>query len=226
MASAMEPVELPLFGAACERADAARNRRRILSAAERLFALRGVSGTSMDAIAAEAGVGKGTLFRRFGDRASLAFALLHASERDFQEAFIRGPAPLGPGAPPPARVIAFGTALLHRVAANGDLMLAGPGRRFEIGAYSAYCTHLAILIRDSDPALDADYTAQALLSTLSAEVILYELRVRAMTLERLTAGWETLVTRLLPPPDRTDRHRADASRGHASTVTQSTRPRP
>ena len=29
----------------------------------------------MDAIALEAGVGKGTLFRRFGDRASLALAL-------------------------------------------------------------------------------------------------------------------------------------------------------
>ena len=200
MSFATEPVELPLFGAPCERSDAARNRRRILSAAERLFALHGVSGTSMDAIAAEAGVGKGTLFRRFGDRASLAFALLQASECDFQEAFIRGPAPLGPGALAPERVVAFGTALLNRVAANGDLMLAGPGRRFEIGAYGAYSTHLTILIRDSDPALDAEYTAQALLSTLSAEVILYELRVLGMTLERLTAGWETLARRLLSCP--------------------------
>jgi len=203
MTRAIEPVELPLLGAPCERSDAARNRRRILSAAERLFARDGVSGTSMDAIAAEAGVGKGTLFRRFGDRASLAFALLQASERDFQEAFIRGPAPLGPGAPPPKRVIAFGTALLKRVAANGDLMLAGPGRRFEIGAHGAYRTHLTIVIGDSDQALDAEYTAEALLSTLSAEVVLYQLRVRGMTLERLTAGWEALVRRLLPrPPGR------------------------
>jgi len=200
MASAIELVELPLFGAPCERSDAARNRQRILSAAERLFALNGVAGTSMDAIAAEAGVGKGTLFRRFGDRALLAFALLEASERDFQDAFIRGPAPLGPGVPPPERVIAFGTALLNRIAANGDLMLAGPGRRFEIGAYGAYSTHLTILIGDSDPALDAEFTAQALLSTLSAEVIVYQLRVRRMTLERLTAGWETLVRRLLSGP--------------------------
>ena len=62
-----------------ERADAARNRRRILAAAEKLFAENGVSCTSMDAIAAEAGVGKGTLFRRFGDRASLARCLLYTS---------------------------------------------------------------------------------------------------------------------------------------------------
>ena len=67
--------ELPVIGTdPPERADAARNRRRILAAAEKLFAENGVSCTSMDAIAAEAGVGKGTLFRRFGDRASLAWS--------------------------------------------------------------------------------------------------------------------------------------------------------
>ncbi|MGP0049468.1 MAG: TetR/AcrR family transcriptional regulator, partial [Solirubrobacteraceae bacterium] len=92
----MNPIDLPLLGAPIERADAARNRQRILEAAERLFARDGVACTSMDAIAAEARVGKGTLFRRFGDRASLALALLEASERAFQDAFIRGPAPLGP----------------------------------------------------------------------------------------------------------------------------------
>src|SRR3954453_24235843 len=84
----------------CERADAARNRRRILAAAARLFEERGVERTSMEAIASEAGVGKGTLFRRFGDRAGLVHALLDERERAFQEALIRGDAPLGPGAPP------------------------------------------------------------------------------------------------------------------------------
>ncbi|NUP35066.1 MAG: helix-turn-helix transcriptional regulator, partial [Streptomycetaceae bacterium] len=60
-----------------ERADAVRNRRRILDAAAELFAAHGVEQVSMDAIATAAGVGKGTLFRRFGDRAGLAAALLH-----------------------------------------------------------------------------------------------------------------------------------------------------
>jgi AcrR family transcriptional regulator len=54
----------------------------------------------MDAVAAEAGVGKGTLFRRFGDRAGLAVALLDERERDLQAAVLSGPPPLGPGAPP------------------------------------------------------------------------------------------------------------------------------
>src|SRR4051794_21084817 len=86
-----------------ERADAARNRVKVLDAAARLFAEQGVDAVSMDAIATEAGVGKGTLFRRFGDKAGLAVALLDERERVLQEAILRGPAPLGPGAAGPER---------------------------------------------------------------------------------------------------------------------------
>ena len=162
----------------------------------------------MDAIAAEAGVGKGTLFRRFGDRASLALALLESSERDFQDAFIRGPAPLGPGAPPLDRLVAFGQALLAHVCANGELMLAAqtagaPGRRFDVGAYGAYRMHVAMLLRAAGAALDIEYTADALLSSLGAEIVLYHLRVRKMTPDRLAAGWEAIVRRLLSVPART-----------------------
>ena len=56
----------------------------------------------MDQVAAAAGVGKGTLFRRFGDKSGLAAALLDARERVLQEAVLFGPPPLGPGAPPPS----------------------------------------------------------------------------------------------------------------------------
>ena len=145
--NAMKPIDLPVLGAPTERADAARNRQRILDAAERLFARDGVACTSMDAIAAEARVGKGTLFRRFGDRASLALALLESSERAFQDAFIRGPAPLGPGAPPCERLIAFGRTLLQHLSAHGDLLLAAqtagtPGSRFDVGPYGAYRAHV------------------------------------------------------------------------------------
>src|ERR1700709_1977778 len=103
------PHSLPVVdGEPGERADAARNRRRILVAAERLFEAQGVEQVSMDAIACEAGVGKGTLFRRFGDRAGLVLALLDGGTREFQDALIRGKPPLGPGAPPVERLIAFG----------------------------------------------------------------------------------------------------------------------
>jgi AcrR family transcriptional regulator len=197
-------VELPITAPA-ERADAARNRRRILAAADRLFSRDGVACTSMDAIAVEAGVGKGTLFRRFGDRASLALALLDSSERDFQNAFIRGPAPLGPGAPACERLIAFGQGLLAHLAAHGDLLLAAqtagtPGRRFDLGPYGAYRAHVIMLVHEAAPDLDAEYAAEALLAPLGAEVVLHQLRGRGMTVERLASGWETLARRLLTAP--------------------------
>ncbi len=201
----MKPIELPVLGTPAERADAARNRRRILAAADRLFARDGVACTSMDAIAVEAKVGKGTLFRRFGDRASLALALLESSERAFQDAFIRGPAPLGPGAPPCERLIAFGRELLQHLSAHGDLLLAAqtagtPGKRFDVGPYGTYRAHVIMLLRDVAPDLDAEYTAEALLAPLGAEVVLHQLRRRGMTLERLAAGWEALARRLVSAP--------------------------
>lgn len=198
----MQPIELPVLGENAERADAARNRLRILDAAERLFTRDGVACTSMDAIAHEAGVGKGTLFRRFGDRASLALALLETCERSFQDAFIRGPAPLGPGAPPCVRLIAFGRRLLEHVASHGDLMLvaetaAGASRRFDAGPYGAYRAHVTALLAEAAPGLDVEYAADALLAPLSAVVVIHQLRAREMTLERLADGWESLVRRVL-----------------------------
>ena len=86
-----------------ERADAARNRAAVLDAAAALFREHGVEGVSMEAVAAAAGVGKGTLFRRFGDKAGLATALLDTQERTLQEAILFGPAPLGPAVRPRRR---------------------------------------------------------------------------------------------------------------------------
>ena len=125
---------LPLLsaGPVQERADAARNRAKALAAAERLFAARGVAAVSMDDIAASAGVGKGTLYRRFGDKSGLAAALLDERESRLQAAMLGGPPPLGPGAPPADRLAAFTAAYLEFVDANLDLVAmsqtASPGR--------------------------------------------------------------------------------------------------
>lgn len=56
------------------RADAERNRDRILEAARRLYATEGL-GVSMTAVAREAGVGKATLARRFATREELVNAV-------------------------------------------------------------------------------------------------------------------------------------------------------
>ena len=59
------------------RADAARNRARILEAASELFAARGLQVT-LDDIARHAGLGTGTVYRRFPDRDALVEALFEA----------------------------------------------------------------------------------------------------------------------------------------------------
>jgi AcrR family transcriptional regulator len=157
-----------------ERADAARNRRKILETAARLFDERGVAAVSLDAVAAAAGVGKGTLFRRFGDKSGLAAALLDDRERELQEAILRGPPPLGPGAKPEKRVAAFVVAYLEYALANLDLVrmseTASPGARYRIGAYRFWRQHLDVLLREAgrQPAL-AGVLAHALLASLAAD---------------------------------------------------------
>ena len=73
-----------------ERADARRNRERILCAAARLIDEKGIDCMSMGDVAHAAGVGKGTLYRRFGDRAALLRALISEPEQEFQDNLIRG----------------------------------------------------------------------------------------------------------------------------------------
>src|SRR5579875_3571310 len=94
------PVTLPLVDRTQERSDAAANRERILCAARRLLDEQGAAGLSMNTVAAAAGVGKGTIFRRFGDRDGLTEALLDVHTAELQDGFLSGPPPLGPGAPP------------------------------------------------------------------------------------------------------------------------------
>jgi AcrR family transcriptional regulator len=189
-----QPVELPQVGRA-QRIDAVRNREAILEAAARLLRDRGADAITMDCLANEAGVGKGTLFRRFGDRAGIFHALLDESERRLQEGFIRGPAPLGPGAPPAERLIAFGEALLELTAERGDLLLAslppGPGVRYRSPVYAAYLAHVRGLLEDAaiEP---SGYLADALLAALDPELIVHQLG-RGVALEECKLGWTALV---------------------------------
>ena len=195
-----EPLELPVVQPeTAERTDAARNRERILCAARRLFDERGASCVSMDDVAEAAGVGKGTLFRRFGSRASLAAAVLSERERDFQEGLIRGEPPLGPGAPPAERLVAFGEAMLDILDAHSELMLAaetGPAR-YAHPAYAVHRLHVTLLLREADPACDAELLADTLLASLSAGLYIYLREVREMPLERLKEGWRETVDRTL-----------------------------
>jgi AcrR family transcriptional regulator len=151
----------------------------------------------MDDVARAAGVGTGTLYRRFGDRAGLALALLDEDTRDFQDRMIAGPPPLGPGAPALERIRAFGDGLLELTERHADLLVvAGPHPRTGGGPFAVYATHLTILLRDAAPQLDAEYTAQALLGVLGPAQHLRARRVLDWPLERVRAGWLGLVDAL------------------------------
>jgi AcrR family transcriptional regulator len=157
------------------------------------------SDVSMDAVAAAAGVGKGTLFRRFGDRAGLMQALLTERERRFQEEFIRGAPPLGPGAPPVERLVAFGCRLVAHHAEHGELILAAEAHaaRYRSAPYAVYRAHVSMLVREAAAEADWEYIADVLLAALAADHIAYLRRVREMDDERIATGWEQLVRRLL-----------------------------
>ena len=192
---------LPLLDEAHERADAARNRNAILCAAQRLVSERGAGGVTMDEVACAAGVGKGTLFRRFGDRAGLLRALLDEREQAFQEGFIRGAPPLGPGAPARDRLIAFGYGRLDLIEVQGDVLAAAeavaPGERLLHSVYGAHRAHARAQLAEAAPAADGDYLADVLLSALGAELILYQRRVLGMPLARLKDCWVQLLDALL-----------------------------
>lgn len=201
-----EPVDKPQLlevgsaaDAPCLRADAARNRARLLEAAARLIAEHGAAGVTMEAVAAEAGVGKGTVFRRFGDRTGLLTALLDHSARGLQADFLGGPPPLGPGAPPVDRLRAFGVAVLYRSAEQLDLQLAAqpdPTRRYAHPSVRALHTHVTMLLRQILPDADCDLLAQPLLAYLDPALINHLTRQCGMPMERLEKGWLDLVERL------------------------------
>jgi AcrR family transcriptional regulator len=173
-----------------ERADAARNRERVLDAARRLFAERGVHAVTMEEVARAAGVAKGTVFNRFGDRAGLALALLDEHERALQEQILRGPPPIGPGAPPRERLLAFLAALAELTVEHRELLLEverSSGARYRTGAYQAWLQHTVLLLGDDDA-----LRAHLLLAPLAADLV-WHLVDQGVSAAELTAALHGLV---------------------------------
>jgi AcrR family transcriptional regulator len=181
-----------------ERGDAARNRGLLLEAARRLIAERGADAVTTDDIAAAAGVGKGTLFRRFGSRAGLMIVLLDEDEKAQQQAFMFGPPPLGPGAPALDRLLAYGRERLQFVHAHFGLLSDAnrdPQMRFN-EPMMLHHRHIRILLEDAGTTGDLDAQAFALHTLLDADYVHRELTVRGQTLEQLGDAWESVARKL------------------------------
>jgi AcrR family transcriptional regulator len=199
-----KPAPLPLLSQPpAERADAARNRRRLVDAALRIVATRGVAGLALDEVAREAGVGVGTAYRRFGDVNGLAYTLLEDHELRFQEAFLSGPPPLGPGGPPEARIRAFVHALMDLQEEQWELRLLAAFNAtqwYAGGPYRAYHVHLSYLVTELHRGLDAGYVASALLALLQPSAVDHQHRTLGLSLERIRAGLEAILDGILRPP--------------------------
>ena len=190
-----------------ERADAARNRVLLLAAAREMIATQGVDKLTMDGLAERAGVGKGTVFRRFGTRAGIFQALLDDDEREFQEEVLSGPPPLGPGAPPLDRLIAYGRARLDFLIRHREIARASLDGRQPVPAGSSPMSreHLRFLLGEIPlGASDLGVLATQLTAALDGPLLLYLssatiTEAAGQVSGRLGRGWEDLVRRVCRP---------------------------
>ena len=202
-----QPV-LPVGAPRAERADAARNRRHLLEVAREMLAEDGPDKLTMDALAERAGLGKGTVFRRFGSRAGIFQALLDDDERAFQQQVLAGPPPLGPGAAPLDRLVAYGRARTAFLVGHCDIARAAldGSQPVPAGARTPISqVHIRMLLGQLalGPA-DLDLLAVRLAAALDAPLLLYlssyDLDADvAGTQERLAGSWEDLIRRVGRP---------------------------
>jgi AcrR family transcriptional regulator len=197
-------------GAQRERADAARNRRAILAATEQLLATHRPEDISMEQVAATAGVGKGTVFHRFGNRMGLMFALMVQRAHALEEAVTHGPPPLGEGVPERERLLAFLDAVVEVVSRNKNLMAelghpafaqqhSGPSGDLEKHpVYAFWHGHISSLIASQRPDVDAELIAHVMLGALHSQPVLDELTTEGPA--RLTAAIRALACAVLDAP--------------------------
>lgn len=184
-----------------ERGDAARNRRLVLDTAAQLVAEQGLCSLTMDELARRAGVGKGTIFRRFGSRAGLMHALLDHSEQQLQAAYLTGPPPLGPGAAPVERLVAFGRARLSLIEVEGDVREAAESSAIHFSGrpHLADVAHVEMLLGLAGTRGQLRLLAEGLLSMLDARLVLHEIDVLGLPLAAVAENWEMIVRRLTRP---------------------------
>jgi AcrR family transcriptional regulator len=184
------------------RADAIRNRRKLLSAAAEFVTQVGAEKVTMDGLASYSGLGKGTVFRHFGSRAGIFRALLDEEERKLQSAIISGEPPLGPGALPQDRLVAYGHARVQFLFDNRAIAWASldGGQPQPTGQSPLSRVHIRMLLGQIRPDVtDLNVLAVQLTAALDGPLLLL---VRsddlveeaiASTRQMLERGWSDLI---------------------------------
>ena len=188
-----------------ERADAARNRQAILAAASTLFDTADDPLTvTMDDVAAAAGVGKGTLFRRFGDRTGLLRAVFDTRIAGLMDAIVGGLPPLGPATPPRERLLALLDAMVEFKLDNRKITRALEQTTertsfLESPAYQlAHALFTELLTGIVTPDRTA-WTAHALLSFTRIDLLENLISTQAWTTARLRREIRDVADRILGP---------------------------
>lgn len=192
-----------------ERRDAAANRELLLETAEILFAERGAENVHMADIAQAAGVGKGTLYRRFANKGELCLALMDAQLADFQEAMLlRMRQMAADGESNMAQLDMFLDALVHFTAVHQPLLcevqregLFANSNHLSLPHFWQHMTvsgllQTAVQAGEISPNLDVAYIADALLSPLKIDLFRFQREVRQFSLERISAGLRSLAASL------------------------------
>jgi AcrR family transcriptional regulator len=180
------------------RADAARNRRRLLKTAQRLFTRRSIAEVTMSSIAREAGVGKGTLYRHFDDKADLCHALLDEDMRAFQQRTLDHMRTCQDAyvclrwfLQETAEYVIDHSELLREVANQGGIeMLRHP-------AHLWWRQTIHGLLVQLNPPGDVDYMADMLYVLLDVQTIRFQRRAQGYNLQRIVDGLHMVLSRLL-----------------------------
>ncbi len=188
-----------------ERSDAARNRRRILAAARQLFGEKGVTRVTMEEVARTAGVGKGTLYRRFSNKGLLCEALLDEPTRRLQAEMLVSLSDPGRGALEKLRN--FLVRLVLFTEENLDLLYGGQDTlqgaervaRYGHPSYDWIRWTVLGLLREAarngelDEEKDIEYLADAMLAPLNVDLYYHQSRMLGLSPGRISAGLSSMI---------------------------------
>jgi hypothetical protein len=111
---------------------------------------------------------------------------------------MNGPPPLGPGADPMDRLIAFGRSRIEANLRHADLLsAAGAAGGRSYAAYSFAATHVRYLLGELRVRGDIALLATALMAPIEVVILRQQTRIEGMDVARIEAGWEDLVRRVV-----------------------------
>ncbi|MCK5921745.1 MAG: TetR/AcrR family transcriptional regulator [Methylococcales bacterium] len=204
-------IELKMCGEGVKetRRDAVENREKILRSAETLFTLHGVENVSMADIAKDASVGKGTLYRRFANKAELCLIMLDSQMIEFQDSILsQFQQMIESEISFVEQLIYYLTQLLHFVEDNSPLLCAiqqgniVPKAELQLPHFwQAQTAHMLLdqaqKHGEMNADVDIDLMADILLTPARADIFKLLRFQRNYSTDRIVAGLRTLIEGLM-----------------------------